>query len=215
MATSAFDIKEVLSLGWEAFKKNALILILLFIIAFAANFIIGGISIALNIPSIISSLLATLTGSYFMLSTLRASLAASNEETPSWSVLKNDLPAFLKFFVAGLILTIIFFISAILLIIPVFFAVALFFPVPYILADKPETGIIDAFKRSWAITKGHLLTIILYMLLWILILFISMIPLGLGLLISTPMLYVSSAYVYKKLDAAASDSIETEALPVE
>jgi uncharacterized membrane protein len=214
MATAAFEIKEVLSLGWEAFKKNALILIILLIISFVANIMIAAISGALALPQLIASLLASAVGSYFMLSTIKASLAASNGETPSWGVLKNDLSSFFKFFIAGLILTIIFIISAILLIIPLFFAAAIFFPVPFIIADKPEIGIIDAFKRSWALTTANLKIILLYILIWILILFISAIPLGLGLLISTPVLYVTSAYVYKKLDSASSGSIETEAEPV-
>ncbi|MDR1941874.1 MAG: hypothetical protein LBQ47_06080 [Endomicrobium sp.] len=224
MATSAFDIKEVFSLGWEAFKKNALILIILLIISLVAALISAIILTVLNIPSIISFILSTAVNSYFMLSILRASLAASNEETPSWSVLKNGLPLFLKFFIVGIIFMLIptaariFPISLVLIIIfviLVFFVVSIFFPAPYILANKPETGIIDAFKISWMITAKNLSAIIPYMFLWAIILAASSIPLGLGLLISVPAFCVSLAYVYKKLDASVFSSAEIEAQPVE
>ena len=203
MSNAAFRIKEVLSLGWEAFKKNAFILIALLGISFFANIIINVLFGTSSGATFISSILSTAVGTYFTLSTLKAAYAAANGETPTWGVLKNQFRPYIRFFIIFILLSVIFFISAILLLIPLLFTVALFLCVPFIFVENPDIGIIEVFQKSWNISKKHIWAIIAYVLLCLVIIFFTaIITLGIAILITAPLFYVSSAYVYKKLNEA-------------
>jgi hypothetical protein len=209
MSKSAFEIQEVISLGWEAFKKNALLFIGLLLVSLFANIVVSAISGIISLPAIIASLISTAVGSYFILSTVRACYAAAEGQSPSWEVLKNDGKSFLRFFVIIILLSIILLISAILLFFPFLFALALFLCVPYIFAANPEIGIIKVFQKSWNISIKHIWVLLLYILLWLVIVFVTaIVTLGLAVLITAPLFYITSAYVYKKLDAASSGIVE-------
>ena len=66
-----------------------------------------------------------------------------------------------------------------------------------------ECGIIDAVKKSAAITKGYVMELFLLGTLISIIVLISIIPLGAGLLISIPLATMVNAYVYEKLKKAS------------
>jgi len=68
----------------------------------------------------------------------------------------------------------------------------------YFLVDE-ECGIIDAVKKSAAITKGYVMELFLLGAVMSIIVLISIIPLGAGLLISVPLAIMVNTYVYEKL----------------
>ncbi|MDR3112775.1 MAG: hypothetical protein LBU09_00180 [Endomicrobium sp.] len=203
MANDVIRFKEVVSFGWKAFKKNALIFIVLLIISFAANLIVSVITGAASFPAVIASILATAVGSYFALSMTRASYAAVEGSAVSWEVLKKQWQPYFRFFIIFILLSIIFVISAILLIIPLLFTFPLFLCVPFIFVENPQIGIIEVFQKSWNISIKHVFPIMLYVILCFLIIFATtLLTLGLALLITIPLFYITSAYIYKRLNAA-------------
>ena len=72
----------------------------------------------------------------------------------------------------------------------------------YYLVDE-ESGIIDAVKKSAAITKGYVMELFLLGTVMSIIVLISIIPLGAGLLISIPLATMVNTYVYEKLKKAS------------
>ena len=89
-------------------------------------------------------------------------------------------------------------IPIILIIIPaVYISVRLQF-YNYFLLDE-ETGIIEAIKRSAEISKGYVGELFLLGVVLSIIILVSIIPLGLGLLISIPLSTMATSYVYLKL----------------
>jgi uncharacterized membrane protein len=212
MLNVTFRIKEIMSLGWESFKKNALLLIVLLGGSFLLNLVINAVSGVLSVPTVIPSILTTVLGMYFTLSALRASYAAANGQSPSWEVLKNEWRPYVKFFVIFIFLSIIFFISAILLLLPLLFTFSLFLCVPFIFVENPKIGIIEIFQKSWNISIKHIWFIILYVILWlVIIIFTAIITLGLAMLVTAPLFYVTSAHVYKKLNEAYIETQEVSA----
>ena len=205
MSTKAFDLQEVLKDGWQNFLKAPVLLIGLLIISFAASIIMNVFFDFL--PVLILSLVNGLVTSYFMLSFIRAAVMLSNGEMPAWDVLKNDMNSFFRFFIATLILSVIFLIASILLIIPLILAMAIFFPVPYIIVSKKDLPILDAFKTSWKITTPQFIPCLIFILVVFVLSIIGLIPLGLGLLVVIPVVYVAGATIYKKLEAAAGTTI--------
>ena len=74
----------------------------------------------------------------------------------------------------------------------------------YILVDE-ECGIVAAVKKSAAITKGYVMELFLLGAAMSIIILISIIPLGAGLLVSVPLAIMVNTYVYEKLKGQPKD----------
>ena len=74
----------------------------------------------------------------------------------------------------------------------------------YFLIDE-ECGILDAIKKSADISKGYILELFILGAALALIVLISIIPLGVGLLISIPLATMVNTYVYEKLKKHPKD----------
>ena len=95
-------------------------------------------------------------------------------------------------------------IPIILIIIPaVYISVRLQF-YNYFLLDE-EAGIIESIKRSAEISKGYVGELFLLGAVLSIIILVSIIPLGLGLLISIPLSTMATSYVYLKLKTTSLD----------
>ena len=93
-------------------------------------------------------------------------------------------------------------IPIILIIIPaVYISVRLQF-YNYFLLDE-ESGIIESIKRSADISKGYMGELFLLGAVLSIIILISIIPLGLGLIFSIPLSTMATSYVYLKLKATS------------
>jgi uncharacterized membrane protein len=140
--------------------------------------------------------------SYLGLVFALAAVEAGNGKVITWNILKvKQLSFWLKFFVVSFILGIVLSVAFVFLVIPFFFALAVFFPVPLITIVKPELGIVDIFKYSWEVTTKHFANSFVFILVVIAVIIISAIPFGLGLLISPAIIYIASFAAYKKLEA--------------
>ena len=88
--------------------------------------------------------------------------------------------------------------SLILMIIPaIYLSVRLQF-YDYFLIDE-ECGIVESIKKSADISKGYVLELFILSAVLSLIVLISIIPMGLGLIFSIPLSMVATSYVYIKL----------------
>jgi len=88
--------------------------------------------------------------------------------------------------------------STLLMIIPaIYLSIRLQF-YEYFLIDE-ECGILESIKKSAYISRGYVLELFILGAVLALIILISIIPLGLGLLLSIPLSTVVTSYVYLKL----------------
>tara|TARA_B100001245_G_C22716993_1_gene348566 strand:+ start:85 stop:510 length:426 start_codon:yes stop_codon:yes gene_type:complete len=88
--------------------------------------------------------------------------------------------------------------SLILMIIPaIYLSVRLQF-YDYFLIDE-ECGIVESIKKSADISKGYVLELFILSAVLSLIVLISIIPMGLGLIFSIPFSMVATSYVFIKL----------------
>ena len=88
--------------------------------------------------------------------------------------------------------------STLLMIIPaIYLSVRLQF-YEYFLIDE-ECGIIESIKKSADISKGYVLELFILGAILALIVLISIVPLGLGLILSIPLSTVATSYIYLKL----------------
>tara|TARA_B100000315_G_scaffold222771_1_gene227058 strand:+ start:53 stop:529 length:477 start_codon:yes stop_codon:yes gene_type:complete len=88
--------------------------------------------------------------------------------------------------------------STLLMIIPaIYLSVRLQF-YEYFLIDE-ECGILESIKKSADISKGYVLELFILGAILALIVLISIVPLGLGLILSIPLSTVATSYIYLKL----------------
>ena len=208
MQTLAFKVSDVLSAGWKGFTKNFLLLIALVLISFAVNFTSS--LFFRGLPFVLFYLINLALSSYIMLSTIKACLMITKGETPGWDVLKNDKNVYLVFFAMNLIFSFILFASALFLILPAILAFAAIFPVQFLIVDK-NIAIVDAYKKTWELTTKNYFPCLIFVLATFAIVLAGTLLLGVGLLVALPVVYLSAAEVYRKLDMA--EPFETTAAP--
>jgi len=68
----------------------------------------------------------------------------------------------------------------------------------YLIVDK-RMGVMDAFRKSGEMTYGSKLDIAIVGLAMMLLIILSALPLGLGLLVTIPMMFVFQPLIYNKL----------------
>ena len=78
----------------------------------------------------------------------------------------------------------------------------------YIILDDENVSTIDALKKSWAMTDGNVLNIILLIVLLVLIQLLGYICCCVGVLITTTIIYFAIPICYKKLNEMNQPQIE-------
>ena len=129
------------------------------------------------------------------------SLSFANEEDYSYNQIFTGFKYYFKALFLYLLFNISFIIGIICLIIPGFIIALMFSQIFYIMADDPETGVIDAFKKSASLMKNKKLQYLGLILKYVLFFILGVFTLGIWWLWLIPQAYVSFAIFYKELKA--------------
>jgi len=124
-------------------------------------------------------------------------------------------PLYLVYLISNFLFTVAVGIGTILLIIPgIYLFVRLQF-FGYYIVDKNASGtnvIIESLQRSWELTRGIAGKVFLLDLAFLGLIILGAIPFGLGLLIVVPLIVLTLAYVYRRIEGSAVAS-EAEPTP--
>ena len=178
----SFSIGESLSQGFEFFKANVGASILFVIISVVAGFI-----------PFVGALFMPLMSINFMAGVKRY----RNNATPFDVGQLFDFSYAVDKIVGPLVVGILIMIGMIFLIVPGIILALMWAFLYCVLADRPGTSFSEAMKISAAVTKGNRLSIFLFMIICSLLAFVSMIPLGLGLLVAIPMIQAAMYCAYE------------------
>jgi uncharacterized membrane protein len=126
----------------------------------------------------------------------------------SYDFLSFSSSLFFKFLLGYVLYTLLAVIGFLLLIIPGIYLAIKYQYVQYLIVDK-NLDVIEAFRESGRMTDGHKWNLFLLFLLFIAISALGFLALGIGLLVTIPIVIVAQAYVYKKLclDAVTQSDI--------
>ncbi len=127
------------------------------------------------------------------------SLSIVNEEDYSYNQIATGFKYFFKALFLYLLFNISVLIGTILLIIPGVVIFLMFSQIFYIIAENPQIGVIDAFKKSASLMKNKKLQYLGLGLRYILFFILGVFTLGIWWLWLTPQMYVSFAIFYKEL----------------
>ena len=127
------------------------------------------------------------------------SLAIANQKDYSYNQIFTGFKYFFKALFLFLLFNILFLIAFLCLIIPGIIIALMFFQIFYIIADDPETGVIEAFKKSASLMKNKKLQLFGLVMRYFGLFILGVFTLGIWWLWLIPQAYVSFAIFYKEL----------------
>lgn len=119
-----------------------------------------------------------------------------NQGTLDFSCFNRPLSVYLKYFCVCLLSGIIIFIGFLLLIVPGFYLAARLGLSTLRIVDEPETGVIDALKYSWNITRGHVLELIGLGIVAIFVILLGYLCCCVGVLVAAPVVGIAATLIY-------------------
>tara|TARA_B100000941_G_scaffold31790_1_gene18958 strand:+ start:19 stop:630 length:612 start_codon:yes stop_codon:yes gene_type:complete len=127
------------------------------------------------------------------------SLAIANQKDYSYNQIFTGFKYFFKALILVLLFTISFTIGFLLLFVPGIVVALMFSQIFYIMADDPETGVIDVFKKSAILMKNKKLQLFGLVMRYFGLFILGVFTLGIWWLWLIPQAYVSFAIFYKEL----------------
>jgi len=205
MDEKTFSIGDAVGFGWETTKNNLGFLILAVLILWIVSAIPGGLQSpfymsrgAAAVAGIIFSLLSIVVGIFVNMAQIRIGLRFCSGETANFEDLYNEYPKFVDMLIGMILYGLIILAGFILLIIPGIYWAIRYHYVGYLIIDQNMKPV-AALKRSGELTRGvwwHLLGF--WIVMWALTM-LGIILCCVGLLFTTPIVIIATAYVYRTL----------------
>ena len=198
----SFSDSAVLSLGWSQFKENA---------GFWIGAIIVGM-IGIGIPGAFASALAERYGFlsflfmvvYFVMAILvsigwvQLAIHTVEKKKLEMATLFTGYKKILPYLGLMILMIIAVYAGLFLFVIPGVMLITMFFLAPYLVIDQ-GLGPIAALKESMKLTKGARWDILGFIFVGGIVSILGFLCLGIGMLVTIPVVYIAQAAVYKQL----------------
>jgi uncharacterized membrane protein len=190
-------IGTLLKRSWHSVTQNWLVFYAAYIIMMAVGLAFGSVTNAMEETALLLLFAVPVTIGLNLLfsiglTRIALSCAAGHAELKELVSEYRYIPVFL---VASILFGILTMIGFILFIIPGIILSLMFGQYVYAILDK-QKGIVGSLQYSAAITKGYRWRVFLIGIVSVLIVIVSIIPLGLGLLITIPLMSFLQGHVY-------------------
>ena len=198
---------DIFSAAWSGFKSHCWLLMGLLIgftiiYSLLILFTIPAKGETIRISGIIVAVICFFFFCFFVMGYLKNCLQSLNREEPQFSAYGQASRGLLSFIPAYLLFVVAVSLGCTLFLLPGIY-LFLRFQFFFISMVDEETGVIDSFKRSWYITKGHTLQLFVLMLFQKLILIIGLVAFGAGIFAAIPLIILMYAQTYRNLTAPA------------
>jgi hypothetical protein len=211
-APGTWDIGGVLGAGWEAFKKNWVVLVFApfvgMVVAYLPMFLmvlIGGAigGVVSSILSLIGMVAFMVLFSFVLVGMIKIFLKGARGETPSFGDVFSGGSRFVAMLGAMAIVGCLVGLGYVLLVVPgVILALGLSLTTFYVVDQN--MGPIEAAKASWAATSGQKLQLFLFGLAAFLVILVGELACGVGVLVAMPVVYLAHATIYLRLSGRAA-----------
>jgi hypothetical protein len=216
LAQRPFGVGEAISYGWNKYWQNVGMLLLITVLILVINvafsglasvvgnafprikFTSGDTTYSIGVGFILAQIVNLVVGAVLAMGLIRATLAVTEGRKPDISMLfrSEGLGAYV---IASILVTLGVLIGFILLIVPGIILLIMWHFFGYVIVDNPETGAIDAMRRSAEITKGHRWALFGLGLLLIGINFLGLLACCVGVIFTEGITAMTVAYAYKTL----------------
>lgn len=216
---SQLSIQDSLSYSWDVFKKKPWFFIGLFLLTGLVGFIMPQISdwlltnlrtvlepnldVMVFVPvwggiSILFQILSMVVTSWLAMGTTVITLRAIRGQDFSFAMLFEQKKRVLFYVLTTIVVGIVAAVGFILFIIPGIIWLLMNAVTMLLFVDK-GTSTMDSIRQSIDLTKGYRMKLFLWGLVTIGLYILGAIPLGLGLLVVTPVISLTSAKIYDRL----------------
>lgn len=193
-------IKEALSFGWKSFQAKPGLLIA----AVAVMFVVESISLILNpfierlwVLMLINAITMVL-GMVVMLGIIHISLKLYRNQPATLADLWSQFKLLLPYLGANILYGLIVFGGLLLFIVPGIIWMIRYFYFSYFMVDQGLRPM-AALKKSAQITHGQIWNLLLFTVLQLLIVYLGVLALGVGLLVTIPIAFMAEVYIYQFL----------------
>lgn len=195
--------REALRFGWQAFKKEYLFYIIFCVLLFGITIVFQNaqkatehsmplLATVFTISSFLYQMVLSVGIIYVTMKVVRGS-------EPHSSDILRSVRMILRYFAVSILYGAIVILGLILFIIPgVIWAIKFSFA-KYLVIDKDDLSIRDAFRESARMTKGVKIELWVFMIMIVGINILGAIAFGVGLLISIPVSIIAMSYMYVEL----------------
>jgi uncharacterized membrane protein len=194
-------LQEAVQFGWKTIQRSTAFLIITALVAAIVPAIIEwGSEVAFDRggQELLMELIVLVVSATFCLGLFRIYLRFRDGETPVFENLFDGIARAHTWIGASIVAWVAIFMGLVLLIVPgVIMMLRLWF-VGFVLVDE-KIGPIDAIQRSWDITRGHTLDLLLFFIILCGLNLLGAICLGVGLLVTVPMSGLAMAHIYRLL----------------
>jgi uncharacterized membrane protein len=198
-------VSEAVRFGWRTVQQSLPFIVLTVLVAALVPSIIqwggehvfdrGGQEFLINLISLVVS--AT-----FGLGLFKIYLRFRDGEKPIFENLFDGVARAHTWVGASLIIAVAVFMGLILLVVPGIIMLLRLWFVGYVLVDE-RTGPIDAIQRSWDITRGHTMDLLVFFIVLVGVNILGALCLVVGLLITIPISGLALAHIYRELKPRA------------
>src|SRR5450631_201886 len=211
-----FGVGEAISYGWNKYWQNFGVLLAITVLIFVINAVAGGVvsvignafprihftsgntRYGIGVGFILAQLANLVIGAVLTMGLIRATLAVTEGRRPDVSMLfrAEGVGAYI---VASILVTLGVLIGLILLIVPGIILLIMWHFFGYVIVQNPETGALDAMRRSAEITRGHRWPLFGLGLLLFGINIIGLVACCIGVIFTAGITAMAVAYAYKTL----------------
>ncbi len=204
-----FSKSEAVLFGWNVLKKNARFFLGLLAIVIALNILISLVmsSFSEEAPQVLVfafSIMVLILDALIGMGIIKISLKFCDQEPASYEELISPYPLLLKYIAGSIIYAVIVVIGLIFLIVPGLYLALKYQFYDYLIIDQGK-GPVEAIKMSGVLTKGVKWNLVLFWLMLAGINILGMLALGVGLIITIPLSWLATAYVYRRLQLQAQN----------
>lgn len=171
------------------------------------SILLGGLAIILSMPAenlgtlviFLTPVIAFIFSSFLLVGVINTILSDKNDEKIDYDKFSEKTSLILSFAVGSLLYGILVAIGLVLFVVPGIYLGIRFSFFDFALVDK-EGGPISALKESWRLTKSKGWSLLFFTALIVtLSFFLSLALFPIGLLVCTPVFYLTRAHVYEQL----------------
>ncbi len=199
---STFQISEVFQSSWKYVKTQIWVLAGLLIGMCLISLVINLFTIPLQdsvFGMLIAYLISLIISAVFCIGYTKNMFQTMDGDEPQFSAYLQNFPKIINMLVANILMSIIVCVGLCIFVLPgIYLYLRLQFFVQFIVDE--DAGIIDSLNRSWKVTKGKEMSLLLLALTEIFIFIIGAILFGIGLFIAIPVNFMMNCYVYRKLN---------------
>lgn len=197
---NTFTIADAFSHGWEKTKKHFWLVVGVLATQWAISMIFSYVGKATEdavLINIILFIISMVVGILLRIGSLSFFFNAEKDKG-QFKDLFDAQGVFFNYFVAYVLLSIVIILGFILLIVPGIILYLVYMFVPMLIVDK-KMAVLDSFKKSAEMTKGHRLHLLGFVCVAVLINFVGAIAFLIGLFVTMPITIFASLYIYHRL----------------